>query len=493
MGIVIALDQGTSSCRALAFDEQRQIIALAQQEFNQHFPKPGWVEHDAEEIWRTQLHVTTQVLQDANVQGKEIAALGITNQRETIVIWEKATGKPIAPAIVWQDKRTAEYCAQLKAQPGVEEMVRQKTGLVLDPYFSASKIAWLLDNVPTARERAEAGALLCGTIDSWLVYNLTLGNTHVTDLSNASRTLLCNIHTGKWDDALLELFDIPRALLPDITASSGVIAHTDEAVFGTNIPIASMIGDQQAALFGQGCHAPGMAKNTYGTGCFLLMHTGDTPVASQYGLLSTVAWKIGGEVSYALEGAVFVAGSAIQWLRDGMQWLDKAPDSEFFARKVPHAEGVIMVPAFAGLGAPYWCAEAKGAMFGLTRKTTKDHIIRATLDALAYQTKDVLDAMEQDAKQQLRALHVDGGASENSLLMQFQADILGMEVRRANQAEATAWGAAWLAGLAVGLYDNTTGSTDNYTHFTPKMQPELQQKLYSQWRTAVDAVIGMGE
>lgn len=483
---ILALDQGTTSCRAILFDKDGAIQAVQQQEFPQIYPQPGWVEHDAIEIWQTQLMVAKELLRKQNLTAANIAAIGITNQRETTVIWDKNTGAPIANAIVWQDRRTAGICDQLK-KDGHENYIREKTGLVVDAYFSGTKVKWLLDHVPNARERAKRGELLFGTMDTWLVWNLSGRKLHLTDVSNASRTLLFNIHTLDWDDKLLEILDIPKEILPEVMPSSHKYGDTHEKLFGGPIPIAGIAGDQQAALFGQLCHSKGLAKNTYGTGCFMLMNTGEEPVVSRSGLLTTVAWSLEGKVNYALEGSVFIAGAAIQWLRDGLKIIDESPDSEFYAMKVTASDGVYVVPAFAGLGAPYWDMYARGAIFGLTRGTSKAHVIRATLESLAYQTKDVLEAMEKDSGIQLKALRVDGGASANNLLMQFQADILGVPVERPKIIETTALGAAYLAGLATGFWSKADLEKKWQLDeaFEPQMSDSERNKLYSGWQKAV--------
>ena len=484
---VLALDQGTTSSRAILFDKNGNSIASAQKEFHQYFPKPGWVEHDPMEIWNSQLEVARQVLNENKVSAKDIAAIGITNQRETTVVWDRATGKPIHNAIVWQDRRTASICDKLKKK-GLEKDIAKRTGLVVDAYFSGTKVQWILDNVKGARDRANKGELAFGTIDSWLVWNLTGGKTHITDYSNASRTLLFNIRDLQWDKTLLKALDVPASVLPEVKDSSAMYAETEASLFGGAIPIAGMAGDQQAALFGQACFKPGMAKNTYGTGCFMLMNTGDKFVQSKKGLLTTIAWGLDGKVEYALEGSIFIAGAAIQWLRDGLKLIDESPDSEYFAMKVPDTDGVVVVPAFAGLGAPYWDMYARGAIFGLTRGTTKEHIIRATLDSLAYQTKDVLDAMQADSKIELKALRVDGGACANDLLMQFQADILGVDVQRPKVIETTALGAAYLAGIAVGFYKKSDISKNWLVDrtFNPNMTGGKRSKLYKKWQKAVE-------
>ena len=484
MKYILSIDQGTTSCRAILFNKEGSICGTAQQEFTQIYPKPAWVEHNANEIWNTQLSVSKQVMEDIGITAEDIAAIGITNQRETVVVWDKRTGKPIHNAIVWQDRRTAEYCDELKAK-GMKEYIRDNTGLVVDAYFSGTKLKWLLDNVEGARELAEEGHLLFGTIDSWLVWKLTEGIVHITDYTNASRTLIYNIKELKWDDKLLEEMNIPASVLPEVKQSSEVYGYT--TLFGGNIPIAGIAGDQQAALFGQACHEPGMAKNTYGTGCFMLMNTGEKMVTSESGLLTTIAWGIDGKVTYALEGSIFIAGAAVQWLRDSMKMIDDSPDSEYFAEKVVDSEGVVVVPAFAGLGAPYWDMYARGAIFGLTRGSGKSHIIRATLESLAYQTRDVLDAMNKDSGIHLQTLKVDGGACANNLLMQFQSDILGVPVERPKVIETTALGAAYLAGLAVGFWQKSDVS-DKWQldqQFSPEMSEEDQKKLYHRWQVAV--------
>ncbi len=483
---ILAIDQGTTSSRAILFDKQGNIVAVEQEEFTQYYPKPGWVEHDAEEIWATQLAVTQKVLSKNGYSPDQVAAIGITNQRETTLIWNKHTGKPIHNAIVWQDRRTAAICDQLKAD-GHEAYIRENTGLVVDAYFSGTKVKWLLDEVEGARAAAEAGDLIFGTIDSWLVWKLTNGQVHITDYSNASRTLLYNIKTLTWDETLLAELNIPKQILPEVRQSSEVYGHTDPSLLGVAVPVAGIAGDQQAALFGQACHEPGMAKNTYGTGCFMLMNTGTKPVTSKAGLLTTIAWGLNGQVEYALEGSVFIAGAAIQWLRDGLKIIDESPDSEFYAMKVPDTEGVYVVPAFAGLGAPYWDMYARGAIFGLTRGTSKAHLIRATLESLAYQTKDLLQAMEQDADLPIQTLRVDGGASANNLLMQFQSDILNAQVDRPAVIETTALGAAYLAGLAVGYWqqDDIKHGWQRDATFSPEMTDSTRNQLYKGWQKAV--------
>ncbi len=492
---VLALDQGTTSSRAILFDKQGQIVAVSQQEFTQIYPKPGWVEHHAEEIWKTQLSVAQDVLVKADTSAEDISAIGITNQRETTVVWDKNTGKPIFNAIVWQDRRTASICDALKAK-GLEDYVKTNTGLVVDAYFSGTKVKWILDNVEGARQKAESGDLIFGTMDTWLVWKLTGGQVHITDYSNASRTLMYNIRDLKWDDRMLSELGVPSAMLPEVKNSSEVYGNTEASLFnGVSIPISGIAGDQQAALFGQACFEKGMAKNTYGTGCFMLMNTGVEPVKSESGLLTTIAWGLNGEVEYALEGSVFVAGAAIQWLRDGLKILDEAPDSEYFAMKVEDTDGVYVVPAFVGLGAPYWDMYARGAIFGLTRGTEKSHLIRATLDSLAYQTKDVLTAMQNDSGLSLKALRVDGGACANDLLMQFQADILGVTVERPAVIETTALGAAYLAGLATGFYEKDQISQNWLVDksFEADMDDETRQKLYAGWQKAVKRTMNWEE
>ena len=483
---ILSLDQGTTSCRAIIFSKAGGIVAVAQKEFTQIYPRPAWVEHDANEIWSTQYAVCQEVLVKANVKSADVAAIGITNQRETTLLWDRKTGEPIHNAIVWQDRRTAAICDDLKAR-GLEDHVRATTGLVIDAYFSGTKIKWLLDNVPNARARAEAGELAFGTMDSWLVYKLTGGNTHVTDVTNAGRTMLFDIKNRRWDERMLKELGIPTSLLPEVKSSSEVYGETAEGLFNTPIKIAGMGGDQHCALFGQACYGVGQAKNTFGTGCFMLMNTGEEAVESKNGLLTTVAWEIDGKITYALEGAVFIAGAAIQWLRDGLKIIDEAPDSEFYARKVKDTGGVYVVPAFAGLGAPYWDMYARGAIFGLTRGSTKSHIVRATLQSLAYQVRDVLDAMQKDSGAELRTLRVDGGASANDFLMQFQADILGSTVERPEVVETTALGAAMFAGLAVGFWsqDELAATWQLDRRFEAEMEEARRVKLYAGWQKAV--------
>ena len=485
MSLVLALDQGTTSSRAILFGRDGTVHASAQREFRQIFPQPGWVEHDATEIWATQSGVLHEVLAKARIGARDVAAIGITNQRETTLLWERATGRPIANAIVWQDRRTAPMCDELRAA-GLAPLFARKTGLVLDAYFSGTKLRWLLDHVEGARERAQHGELAFGTVDAWLVWQLTGGRVHCTDASNASRTLLYDIHTGDWDDELLAALAVPRAVLPSVVESSGVCGHA--SVGGIEIPIAGIAGDQQAALFGQACLTPGLAKNTYGTGCFLLMNTGGTAVASRNHLVTTVAWKRDGRLDYALEGSVFIAGAVVQWLRDGLSIIRSAPEIEALAASVPDNGGVFLVPAFAGLGAPHWDAYARGAMFGLTRGTTRAHIARAALESIAFQSAELLGAMEKDADIKVSELRVDGGAAANNLLMQFQADVLGVPVVRPRVLETTALGAAYLAGLAVGYWASSDEIGRNWRidrRFEPAMPRERAAELRGQWDKAV--------
>jgi glycerol kinase len=492
MSLILALDQGTTSSRAILFDSAGQPRGVAQKEFRQIFPQPGWVEHDPHEIWSSQMAVAAEVLAQAGLAPQDLAAIGITNQRETTVVWERASGQPVGNAIVWQDRRTASFCDRLKAG-GAEAMIRDRTGLVIDAYFSGSKIAWMLDNVPGARQRAEAGELAFGTVDSWLVWNLTSSKVHATDASNASRTMLFNIHTGDWDDELLKLFRIPRSMLPAVRSSSEVYGEVSSRIGPAGIPIAGIAGDQQAALFGQACHRPGMAKNTYGTGCFLLQNTGTVPVASANQLVSTIAWRIAGRTEYALEGSVFIAGAVVQWLRDGLGLIRSSADVEALALTVADNGGVFLVPAFAGLGAPYWDPYARGTVVGLTRATTAGHLARAALEGIAYQVADVLDAMHKDSGISLGELRVDGGASLNATLMQFQADVLGVPVVRAATAETTALGAAYLAGLAVGFWKDLSGIADRWqagARFEPRMPAEPARSLRARWKRAVERARG---
>ena len=484
---IMALDAGTTSNRCILFDRQGRMCSSAQKEFTQIFPKPGWVEHDAREIWATQLGVAVEAMGKIGASAAGIAAIGITNQRETAVIWDKATGEPVCNAIVWQCRRTSAYCDALKAQGHAPEL-QKRTGLVADAYFSGPKIKWVLDNVPGARDRAERGELLFGTVDTWLIWKLTGGRVHVTDYSNASRTLLFNINTLDWDEDILRLMDIPRAMLPQVKPSSFVYGETDPAFFGAPIPIAGAAGDQQAALFGQTCFEKGQAKNTYGTGCFLLMNTGGAPVFSKNGLVTTVAWGLDGKVQYALEGSIFVAGAAIQWLRDELRLIESAADSEYHAKKVPDTGGCYVVPAFTGLGAPHWDQYARGAIVGLTRGVNKNHIIRATLESIAYQVSDVLDAMRSDSGIALDSLKVDGGASANDLLMQLQADILQTPVDRPQCVETTALGAAYLAGLAVGFWSGLDDMRQNWAidrTFLPAISSGEREKKLQGWHRAV--------
>ncbi len=491
---IMALDAGTTSNRCILFNDKGEMCAVAQKEFTQYFPKPGWVEHDASEIWQTQLSVAREALARAGAKASDIAAIGITNQRETVIVWDRATGQPICPAIVWQCRRTAEFADEMKGRvPGIEEKFQKKTGLKFDPYFSGTKIRWILDNVPGAREKAQQGKLCFGTVDSWLIYKLTKGKVHVTDYSNASRTLLFNINTLEWDEELCQILEIPMSMLPEAKPSSCIYGETDPEFFGGPILIAGAAGDQQAALFGQTCFKEGEAKNTYGTGCFMLMNTGSKPVFSKNNLLTTIAWGLDGEVTYALEGSVYVAGAAIQWLRDELRAVDSAADSEYFATRVKDTNGCYVVPAFTGLGAPYWDPYARGAIVGLTRGVNKYHIIRATVESLAFQTYDVLHAMELDSGRKLRGLKVDGGASRNNFLMQFQADISNSSVVRPSCVETTAMGAAYLAGLAVGYWKDKEAVLANWSvdrEFLPQMDDERREKELAGWAQAVNSVRG---
>jgi glycerol kinase len=487
---ILSLDQGTTSSRAILFNKAGKIVHVAQKEFTQFFPKPGWVEHNPQEIWGSILAVIASCLSEASVKPEQIASIGITNQRETTVVWEKETGKPVYNAIVWQSRQTADICDELK-EKGYNGMVREKTGLLIDAYFSGTKVKWILDHVEGAREKAERGELLFGTIDTWLVWKLSGGNVHVTDYSNASRTLMYNIHELKWDEELLNMLTVPASMLPEVRPSSEVYGHTiDYHFFGQNVPISGIAGDQQAALFGQACFGEGMAKNTYGTGCFMLMNTGEKAVASEHGLLTTIAWGLNGKVQYALEGSIFVAGSAIQWLRDGLRMFKDASESEAYATRVESTDGVYVVPAFVGLGTPYWDSEVRGAVFGLTRGTSKEHFVRATLESLAYQTKDVLCAMEADSGIELKTLRVDGGAVKNNFLMQFQSDMLGVPVERPEVNETTALGAAYLAGLAVGYWKDQDEIATQWhmdKSFAPVMEAGISEALYSGWKKAIEA------
>lgn len=486
---ILALDQGTTSSRTMIFEKQGNIISVAQKEFRQIFPQPGWVEHDAEEIWSTQIGTLAEALAKANIAMKQIAGVGITNQRETTVVWERSTGKPVFNAIVWQDRRTSSYCDELKAA-GLAKTIREKTGLIIDAYFSATKLKWILDNVEGVRSKAEKGELAFGTIDSWLVWKLTNGTVHITDVSNASRTMLLNIHTGQWDDELLKLFNIPKSLLPEVKSSSHVYGVTDTIAADSKIPIAGIAGDQQAALFGQQCTQPGMVKNTYGTGCFMLMNTGEKAITSKNNLLTTIAWKINDKTEYALEGSVFIAGAVVQWLRDELKIIRTSAEVEKLSQQVQDTDGVYIVPAFAGLGAPHWNQQARGSIFGLTRGSSNAHIARAALDSIAYQTYDVLNAMEADSGIHIKELRVDGGATVNNQLMQFQSDILNCKVVRPKITETTALGAAYLAGLAVGYWENI----DDIQHqwqidktFSPAMDEEKRNELLKGWQRAVKA------
>ena len=491
---VMALDAGTTSNRCILFNEKGEMCSVAQKEFTQYFPQPGWVEHDANEIWQTQLSVAREAMRKVGATSDDIAAIGITNQRETVIVWDKATGQPITHAIVWQCRRTADFAEQMKGKiPGIVEKFQQKTGLKFDPYFSGTKIRWILDNVEGARERAEKGELAFGTVDSWLIYKLTKGKVHVTDYSNASRTLLFNINTLEWDDELCQILEIPKSMLPEAKPSSCIYGETDPEFFGGPIRIAGAAGDQQAALFGQTCYKEGEAKNTYGTGCFMLMNTGDKPIFSKNDLLTTIAWGLDGKVTYALEGSVYVAGAAIQWLRDELKIVDSSPDSEYFATRVKDTNGCYVVPAFTGLGAPYWDPYARGAITGLTRGVNKYHLIRATLESLAYQTYDVLHAMELDSGKHLTALKVDGGASNNNFLMQFQSDIINTDVLRPSCVETTAMGAAYLAGLAVGYWKSKEDVIKNWSvdrEFKPAMTDADRTAAIKGWSKAVAATRG---
>ena len=492
---ILALDQGTTSSRSMIFDQQGNIKSVAQKEFKQIFPQPGWVEHDAEEIWSTQSGTMMEAVANAKINMDQVAGIGITNQRETTVVWERSTGKPIYHAIVWQDRRTAAYCDELKAA-GNKEMIQQKTGLVIDAYFSATKLKWILDNVEGARAKAENGELAFGTIDSWLIWNLSDGNIHVTDVSNASRTMLLNIHTCQWDNDLLKLFNIPISVLPEVKSSSEVYGNTGNIFSGNKIPIAGIAGDQQAALFGQMCTQPGMVKNTFGTGCFMLMNTGSKAILSKNNLLTTIAWQVNGKTEYALEGSVFIAGAVVQWLSDGLKIIRTSLEVEALAAKVKDSEGVYIVPAFAGLGTPHWNQHARGSIFGLTRGSTHAHLARASLDSIAYQVYDVLKAMEADAGIRIAELRVDGGATINNSLMQFQSDILNTKVVRPEITETTALGAAYLAGLAVGYWKNIEEIQKQWQvekEFVPSMNEEKRNELLSGWQRAVKAAIAWAE
>lgn len=492
---IMALDSGTTSNRCILFDQTGRVCSVAQKEFTQIFPQPGWVEHDAEEIFATQLEVARQALRNIGASATDIAALGITNQRETTVVWNRYTGRPVYHAIVWQCRRTADYCEQLRSE-GLEDVIRYKTGLVIDPYFSATKIRWILENVPGIREAAERGELLFGTVETWLIWKLTGGKHHVTDYSNASRTMLFNINTLSWDTDILDKLNIPIQMLPEVVASSGVVGHTEPAFFGAPIAIAGAAGDQQAALFGQTCLTPGEVKCTYGTGAFLLMNTGEKPIFSQNGLVTTIAWGLNGKIQYALEGSIFVAGASIQWLRDALRFVESASDSEYMARKVPDTNGCYVVPAFTGLGAPHWNAQARGTVVGLTRGVNKYHIIRATLDSIAYQVCDVLSAMEADAGIMLSQLKVDGGASANNYLMQTQADLCAAPVVRPGCVETTTMGAAYLAGLAVGFWKDLREIQQNWALdrvFTPEIHQKQRKTRLENWKRAVKCAVYWSE
>jgi len=485
---ILALDQGTTSSRAMVFDAERRAVAVAQREFPQHYPHPGWVEHDPADLWSTQQATAAEALAKAGLGARDLAAIGIANQRETTLLWDRHTGRPVAPAIVWQDRRTAAACARWRAE-GAEPWIRERTGLRLDPYFSAPKLRWLLEHVPGARARAEAGDLLFGTVDTWLIWQLTGRRVHATDVSNASRTLLLNLHTGCWDDELLAFFDIPAAVLPEVRGSSEVYGTVDANLLPGGVPIAGVAGDQQAALFGQACFAPGLAKNTYGTGCFLLLHTGDQPVVSKHQLLSTIAWEIGGKREYALEGSVFVGGAVVQWLRDELGMVRDVDELNTLAASVPDSGGLILVPAFAGLGAPHWDPDARGLAIGITRGTRRAHWCRAALESIAFQSADLLTAMEADAGLALTELRVDGGASRSDLLLQIQADLLGRPVLRPRQVETTALGGAMLAGLAVGLWpdrETLIDDLDEGCRFVPAADPAAMAMLSANWARAVE-------
>jgi glycerol kinase len=487
---ILSLDQGTTSSRAIVFDKKGSIISVAQKEFTQYFPKPGWVEHDPSEIWATQAGVAAEVTTKKGLNGKNIAAIGITNQRETIVVWDRKTGEPVYNAIVWQDKRTTDYCEELKAN-GDAKMIQEKTGLVIDSYFSGTKVKWILENVEGVRERAEAGELALGTIDSWLIWNFTKGELHVTDVTNACRTLLFNINTMAWDDELLEFFDIPKSMLPEVKDSSELYGHTKTTIFASKIPIAGIAGDQMAALFGQMCTKKGMVKSTYGTGCFMLMNIGKKPILSKNNLLTTVAWRINGETQYALEGSIFIGGAVVQWLRDGLGIIRRSADVEKLANSVESTDGVYFIPAFVGMGAPYWNQKAQGTIFGLTRGTTDAHIARASIEAIAYQTMDILKAMKADSGIPIKELRVDGGASVNNKLMQFQADVSDSVTIRPEITETTALGAAYLAGLAVGFWDSQEQIREMWkedTRFTPAKDKEDVKAGIKGWYRAVKAL-----
>ncbi|WP_047549611.1 glycerol kinase GlpK [Psychroserpens sp. Hel_I_66] len=487
---ILSLDQGTTSSRAIVFDKKGNVVSMAQKEFTQYFPKPGWVEHDPTEIWSTQTGVAAEAIAKKGLDVKHIAAIGITNQRETVIVWDKHTGKPIYNAIVWQDKRTSDYCDELKKE-GKNDLFRQKTGLVIDSYFSGTKVKWILDNVDGAREKAEAGDLILGTIDTWLIWNFTKGEQHITDVTNASRTLMFNINTMDWDDELLEILTIPKSMLPEVKQSSEVYGHTKSTFYDSKIPIAGIAGDQQAALFGQMCTKPGMVKNTYGTGCFMLMNIGEKPIVSKNNLLTTVAWKVNGKTTYALEGSIFIAGAVVQWLRDGLKIIRNSSEIEKLANSVESSDGVYFVPAFAGLGAPHWNQHAKGTLFGLTRGSTDAHIARAALESVAFQTMDILKAMEADAEISIEELRVDGGATINNMMMQFQSDVLNTQTVRPKIVETTAMGAAFLAGLAVGYWESTDEIQDIWQidkTFKPTTDRAETEANIKGWYRAIDAL-----
>ncbi|HEY4146547.1 glycerol kinase GlpK [Pinirhizobacter sp.] len=492
-GYILAIDQGTTSSRAILFDHAGRIAGTAQREFTQIFPQPGWVEHNPREILTSVLVTLTEVINNAGIKPTDIDSIGITNQRETAVVWDKASGQPVYNAIVWQSRQTSGICDQLKAD-GFDDMVRAKTGLLTDAYFSGTKVKWILDHVEGAREKAAKGELLFGTIDTWLIWNLTGGKAHVTDYTNASRTLMYDIHACQWDDELLAMLDVPRAMLPEVRSSSEVYGSTlPQFLLGREVPIAGIAGDQQAALFGQACFEPGLAKNTYGTGCFMLMNTGTKAVASRHGLLTTIAWGIDGKVEYALEGSIFVAGSVIQWLRDGLRMFGKASDSQAYAERAHDTDGVYFVPAFVGLGAPYWRSDVRGAIFGLSRGTTKEQFIRAALESMAFQTRDVLEAMEADAGMKVKELRADGGAIANDFMAQFQSDILALDVLRPKVQETTALGAAYLGGLATGFWESRADIASQWAvdrRFEPAMPDDRRQALYAGWKQAVQATLG---
>lgn len=495
MKYVLALDQGTTSSRAIIFDHNGKVISVSQKEFTQIYPKPGWVEHNPIEILTSQIEVAKEAIEKANIEPKDIVAIGITNQRETTVVWEKSSGKPVYNAIVWQCRRTAPICDELKNQ-GLSEIIKEKTGLVIDAYFSATKVKWILDNIEGVRERSEKGEVLFGTVDTWLIWNLTKGKVHITDYSNASRTMLFNIHKLNWDEDILKILNIPRVILPEVKNSSFLYGYAHKDIFGIEIPISGDAGDQQSALFGQACFKPGMVKNTYGTGCFILMNTGEKAFSSKLGLITTIAWGINNKVEYALEGSIFITGAAIQWLRDGLKIIQNAQETESLALSVPDSGGVYVVPAFVGLGAPYWDMYARGLIIGITRGIKREHIVRATLESIAYQTKDVLDSMKQDSGIDLKSLRVDGGAVVNNFLMQFQADILGVPVERPLINETTALGTAYLAGLAVGFWKDQKEIEELWKvekRFIPQMSPEEREKLYRGWKKAVSRSLNWEE